>query len=342
MKKLGFLTDTLIGFVILWLINLVIFKHNPGFIGVTLHPYLFLILIITLKYGYTKGLSAILGSTFIYICCAYLKFHDFNTIFKLEYFNPVIGFIVLGTLSGILIDNQKKRERDMHESIENLENVINRFQEDKQNLDRQSEELSQRLIFEKSTFSVLYNSAKKLSTHNIHDLFKSVLELIKEIINPQACALYFIEGQKLVLKESIGSLKRNEIEIDQTLLTAIIKDKKVISIKDAVNQKGAGVFEKHGVFIFGPLCMGSNGPVTGIIALSGISFMKYNSTNIRIFTLICDWASIALKNASDFRDSAGGSPEAIEEKFKNSFLNLYKYGTDAKEIIDSTAKQLKN
>jgi GGDEF domain-containing protein len=60
------------------------------------------------------------------------------------------------------------------------------------------------------------------------------------------------------------------------------------------------------VLVAGPL-FGGDGAVVGAIAVERLPFMRLTPTTIRLFSLILDWGSTALQNATLYAESRAGS-----------------------------------
>jgi len=336
MKRISFIIETLVGLVLLWIINLVFFASNPGFVGIAPHPYLYLLILITIRYGYAKALVCLGATGASYAITVAL------TIGHWDYalFSPLATFIIFVTLVGIMTDTYRSKLSKSYEQIRVLTKIGDGLKTSNDKFKLLNEELSNRLIAEKSTFTILYKIARKLSTLNTETLIDAIIELVDKVIGSENCALFFIEGNQLVLYKAKHKAAVMKNFPGHELLNQAIREKKCFSVKDIISVDSG---ENDEVFLCGPLLAGSEGEAVGIILAQGLDFVKYNPATVRIFTLICDWASIAYANIQQYQlvQESGFSIEAA--KYDGSeFDGIFQYGITEAQIQEQVDKVCKD
>jgi K+-sensing histidine kinase KdpD len=330
--------------VLFWIINVTLFIDNPGFIDIAPHPYLVVVIFISALYGYAKGMISVGIVSLVYLIC--LMFHiatvreSFSRFFQYSYFNPFIIFLVFGTIIGMITDRYRKYlQRAKKELKENKERLDELYEEIKI-FQTQNNHLKTKLLDEKELITTLYNIAKKLSTLEIDDLYKAILDVGQEVIDAEKGAVFIKQGDKLVLCASLGYKSYEEPKIKQEILKTVIEKKSALSLKDFTPLQKKG---KEDIFLCGPLCLGSMGEVIGILVVQELAFIKYNPLTIRTFSLICDWASVCIGNAYMFKsakdlaeqkqlgEQLGKMMEALSHKYKGPFH----FGTASTQIIEN-------
>lgn len=309
-KKWNFIPEILGGLGFFWGVNFLFFASNPGFIGINPHPYLFLVTLITTRYGYARGLAGAGLSSVSYLAAALVR----GIPFDYALFAPAAYFLIFTTIIGILIDGFYKKDEKARAKIGYLTGAADKLKEEKDKLEDAHFELSQRLIAEKSTFSILYRVARKFNTLDKSVLMDGIIELVDAIIGAENCTVYFLEDHTLRLVKTKNNERGQEALLDQEIIGRVLKEKKTFSIKDSSRS-----FKGREVFIYGPLLEGSQGEPVGIIAVQGLDFLKYNPTSVSLFNLLCDWASMSLGNINTCQTGGGKSFVELKEEFSGFF-----------------------
>jgi hypothetical protein len=318
-RKYLFLIITGGGLVLIWAINLIFFLDNPGFVGVALHPYLLLVVIVASLYGFSRAMlaSAIVAASYgvCLLCKLLLEVEAMSRIFQFSFFGPFISFLVIGALVGIMTERHKKSiqsaEKELGESYASIENL----QHELKMLQEKNSVMKKKCVSERELVTMLYNIAKKLSTLNLREMQEAILDVIVEFADAQKAALYMKQADKLILCARRGYPSSEEPSPPQTLLKMAIEEKRVLSIKEIA---GDGKRVQNPVFILAPLSVGTEGEVAGVIWMEEIPFLRYTPLTIRLVTLLADWASLSLANIFAF--------EALKKKTeeRNQKLHLHR------------------
>ena len=72
-RKYLFLIITFGGLILLWAVNLLFFSENPGFIGISLHPYLLLVVIVASIDGFFQAMVTAFIVSVSYGLCIFFK-----------------------------------------------------------------------------------------------------------------------------------------------------------------------------------------------------------------------------------------------------------------------------
>jgi K+-sensing histidine kinase KdpD len=337
--------------IVLWVVNITLYVENPGFISIAPHPYLIIVVFISILYGYAKAMVSVGIVSITYFIC--LMIHIFNAnesfsrFFQYSYFNPFIIFLVFGTIIGMISDRYRKYLHDVNEALSKNNERLEELYDEIKILQTQNSNLKNKLLDEKELITTLYNIAKKLNTLNLDDLYSAILEMLEEIIDAQKGAVFIMQGDKFLLCSSLGYKSFEEPKIKQEVLKRVIEKKSTLSLKDfsMLHKKG-----KENIFICGPLCLGSMGEVIGVVVVQELAFLKYTPLTLRVFSLICDWASVCIGNAHYLKTIKDSSEQKqineqldkMMESLSRKYEGPFDFGITSSELlkkIESTIEQ---
>ena len=117
---------------------------------------------------------------------------------------------------GIIADYYRGKIKKADEQTGSLTRITTDLKEERDKLREANEELSRRLMAEKSTFSILYRNARKLSTLNLEELLAGIVELADKVIGAGNCAIFFLER---LPREAAGGSRALELKADCLLKT---------------------------------------------------------------------------------------------------------------------------
>lgn len=333
--------------ILLWVVNITLYAENPGFITIAPHPYFIIVIFISALYGYAKAMVSVGIVSLTYFICLMIHIvavnESFSRFFQYSYFNPFIIFLVFGTIIGMISDRYRKYLHDAGEELsknnERLEELYNEIKI----LQTQNSNLKNKLLDEKELVTTLYNIAKKLNTLEFTGLYNAILEMLAEIIDAEKGAVFVIQGDKLLLCSSIGYKSFEEPKIKQEILKNVIEKKSTLSLKDMDSLQKKG---KEDIFICGPLCLGSMGEVIGIVIIQELAFIKYTPLTLRMFSLICDWASVCIGNAHYLKRVKDSSEQKqVDEQLRQmmeALVSRYNGPFDFGIASDELTKQIES
>lgn len=145
----------------------------------------------------------------------------------------------------------------------------------------------------------LYEIAKKLQTRRVREVYPAILDIVENLVEAQACALYLPRDGQLHLHDGRPEtwLSRPQtLNPDAGLIGRAIREDQVVTIRDRLLESGQVALGREPVLMAGPL-RGLHGELAGIVVVERIAFLKFTPSRIRLFGLILEWASAALQNA---------------------------------------------
>src|SRR5581483_2761586 len=196
--------ETIIGLGLIVAINLLFFRtDNWGFFDANPHPFWLVILPIAVRYGalpaYTAGLLA--AALYILVVIFQPRAAFAVDIVSTQAFLDPVLFVVVGGVLGEVREAQKRAHRDLARRYDEIEASLQDLAERYLAAVEINREMQRRIVTQASTVTTLYQAAKALERLEIEELAPSVLQLVTEFIEADACALYLRRDGQLELKE---------------------------------------------------------------------------------------------------------------------------------------------
>jgi hypothetical protein len=283
-------------FLILYLISYFL-GTSANFYQVSPHPFWILIILISTQYGSNEGLLAALISTLALLLLGPIppqnilqdKFEHFLLLAKL----PILWFataIILGELRLRQIHENEalkkasivatEREKTIAESYKALQVI--------------KERLEIRVASEMSTALMAIASFRELEGGGKEGLIKGTINLVKTLISPEKCSVYFLERDELKRAACDGWDEKDrfaeKIAKGSPLFQEIAINKREISIlSDPL------VLGEDGV-LAAPIV--SNNKVFGMIKIESIPFSRLKTEEIESLGLIGQWVGSNFANLS--------------------------------------------
>lgn len=301
--------EIVIGLGLIVAINLLFFRtDNWGFFDANPHPFWLIILPIAVRYGalpaYTAGLLA---------AALYILFVIFQPrsafavdIFSTQAFvNPVL-FVVVGGILGEVREAQKRAHRDLARRYDEIEASLQDLAERYLAAVEINREMQRRIVTQTSTVTTLYQAAKALERLEIEELAPSVLQLVTEFIEADACALYLRRDGQLKLKEgrpaAVAFNRPDTLDTSRGITGAVATEKRTITVRDVMAEAAPSEIIAQPLLMATPL-LGPNGDVIGIITVEKMPFLRFTPTAVKLFTLLGDWATTAFQTAMRFQET---------------------------------------
>jgi diguanylate cyclase (GGDEF)-like protein len=183
-------------------------------------------------------------------------------------------------------------------------------------------ELERQIVDSPASVVTLYEAAKRLQTLHAPELYRSILDLLGEVLGASACALYAQRGGHLGLRAARPEVwpgRPDAIHEDGGLVHEALRERRVVTIHDRLSRVPAAELAHEPVLMAGPL-LGHGGEPIGLLVVERLPFLKLTPTNVRLFGLIVDWASTALQNASRYEQTDKGG---LEDDLTGAYTAVY-------------------
>lgn len=348
-RKFLFLIITFGGLFLIWAINLIFFPENPGFIGISLHPCLLLVIIVAALDGFGRVMVTVAAVTVSYGLSILIRLSqqsgELSRIFQFSNFSPFISFIVLGLVVGFISHRQQKTIRKLDATLSESRQHIDNLHSELTILQEKNVVLKKRCLTEKEFLSMLYNASRRLASLRLSDFQSALPDIIHEAVEAEKIAVYMLQSDKLILSAGRGYGDDTPPSPVQTVLKKSIEEKRVLSQKDSQSDPKKN---QPTMYIAAPLCLGEGGEVVGVVWIEEIPFLHYTPLTLRIVTILCDWASLCLVNIFAFEAMQKKADEKIQKinfgkvlgTLRQKYRGFFEFGKSYSEIEKDLGKKI--
>ncbi len=296
---------------------------NPGFVGYDLHPFYFVILLITIRYGYGKGFFSMFFSSFSYtiffaINKGGLNIHDLSE----DCYQPVL-FLAFWMFIGLLVKFDKSKIQQLTELKTAQEKTISDKELEIQKINALNEKISSELIASPQSFNLLFERTKYFFSEDILYLYRASYEiLMKIILATEAYILYINEGN---LEIAVPENPTKE------LTDRISQSKEIEEVRTSHNffrmdmSDNSAISNQTPVFI-GPIIHQATDTLYGLIIVQELDLTEYNKNTFRTLMSLCKW----LGEIFYFRSNQNLVIEPVDRK--TDFNYIVKFGANRFQV----------
>jgi hypothetical protein len=259
---------------------------DPGFINHEFHPFYFVILLITIRYGYGRGVYSMLLSGVLYTVF-FLTQREYANIYEIiENCYQPLTFLAFWMFIGLLVDIDKKKIDYLTKIKIRHEKNLSQKAEEIKKLNIINENISNELITSDQSFNILFERTKNLFNEDIMMLYKAAHEILVKIIQTSEAYILYLEGDKYEIASPENPPK------DWSYFD--IHDKEIKEVRQSHIFIRLDMLDSHmitsqtPVFV-GPIIHQSTDTLFGIIIVQELDLQKYNKNTFRTFVNLCKW-----------------------------------------------------
>lgn len=271
-----------------------------GFLGWEPHPLWIVVLAIAIRYAAPAGYIASILAAISEVVLLWLRpGARFNPIPEHNLVTPFL-FVVVGVLISRAVQSRRQRLRELEQQMTEADRKVQSATDAYLAMRTTKLELEKQIIGQPTSIAALSRIAKCLESLRVSDLYPAVLGLVERFLECQACALYLMENGELRLRVGAPdalSERRALWSLDEGLVGQALRERRVVTVRDRLLQSGPIVLSDETALMAGPL-VDPDGEVTGIVVIERLPFVKFTPATVSLFTIILDWASTALANAT--------------------------------------------
>ena len=304
LRNYYFILETVVGFVLLLVLNTLLFNSAPAYAGVHPHPYWIVILLVASRYGTLQGLFAGITAAFFYI---FLNFNSdifSNSTFPYGRYVLPFLFVLVGGVIGEIRNMYKKRHEVLQDKYDETSNDLEELGLQHAALKESKHELDKRIVFQSTTMLNLFERLNSLEILEPKSLFSKIPQLINEQLNAEISSVYLIKNNKLKLHTRCGQNEGTKIpdsvELTDGMMGEVVKSKKVIAINRMLKEKEHAKFAKHDLIICAPITR-KDESILGVINIEKIRFFDFNDNTLRVFQMFSHWFSVVIDKALQFQ-----------------------------------------
>jgi len=268
-----------------------IFSDGTRFIGASFHPFWFIVLLITVQYGPTEGLLTALLAT-IFLLVGNMPEQSFSETmygYVIRVGATPFMWFVTTLIIGLVRTRQINEKEALTERMERLEKASTAIVENYTHLKQSKEHLELRLAEERRSVLTVYGVAKSLETLDPFDADLGIRHLVCVALGPKKFSLYKWHKNKLILDTSFGWTEddqfQKQFDIQHPLVKQILKDKRVLSVTSADDEK---ILQDQGM-LAGTIVHQETGALMGLLKIEDMSFTEMGLRTQETFAIVCEW-----------------------------------------------------
>lgn len=321
MKRFSHIIEAVIFFAVIMVFGSLM--GNPGFVGYDLHPFYLVILLITIRYGYGKGLFSMFFSGVSYTLFFVLNKGNVNIQDLSDgCYQPVL-FLAFWMFIGLLVKLDKAKIKELTEVKINQEKTISNKDVEIKKINALNEKISSELIASPQSFNLLFERTKYFFSEDILYLYRASYEiLMKIIIATEAYILYLDEDSLKIAAPEKPAKDLNDLVSQSKEIEDVRKSHEFYRLDMSDNHS---ISNQTPVFI-GPIIHQATDTLYGLIIVQELDLTEYNKNTFRTLTSLCKW----LGEIFYFRSSQNLDIEPIERK--TDFNYVVEFGADSFQI----------
>jgi len=304
---MGYIVEALLGFALITAVNVMWFRANLGFVGVSPHPYWAVVLLLASRYGFLAGLFSGIVSAALAIGLSIIG-RQGTTIYelwKLLLGEPVL-FIAVGCTLGEISQTIKSRYEALLDEHEELKETFDKLRERYDAVVKAKQEVDTRILSQEQTLTTMHETAQALRSLSEGELYPAALDMVAKFLGAEASSIYLFEDGHLKLKAVHGELQNRtrpeSLLPDEGLLGRAFTSTHVASANVLLEMYEKGVLPDGDALIAAPLLTSSR-KVLGVLSIERLPFLKFNSQTIRMAEVFAGWCADALENALLYTDT---------------------------------------
>lgn len=324
--SMSYLVEALLGFALITAVNVIWFRANLGFVGVSPHPYWVVVLLLSSRYGFLAGLFSGIVSAALAVGLSIIG-REGTTIYelwKLLLGEPIL-FIAVGCVLGEISQTTKSRYEALLDEHEELREVFEKLRERYDAVVKAKQEVDTRILSQEQTLTTMHETAQALRSLSEGELYPAALEMVAKFLGVEASSIYLFENGRLKLKAAQGVLENrarpDDLLPDEGLMGRAFTSGHVASANVLLEMYEKGVLPDSDVLISTPLLTSGN-KVLGVLNVEKLPFLKFNSQTIRMAEVFSGWCADALENALLYSDTKSKTiTDDITGAYTISYMN---------------------
>ncbi len=292
-----------------------------------MYDYLFILLIIIISVNLNFTFS-IFFSIFLALISFFFKMstlniftieqflrYNFNYLKLFNLFFPSISFILISYFLSYYAGKRKLEIDLLKEEVEKLKKNNKELIEKFKKVDEARVVLEKKFLRDEDFSLKLYHAISNLARLSAEEIKVELLKITKEFINAKALAFYNFNNKKFYLKSKFPE-DFNCVELitpEDKFYHSLINEPKVLTVKDELQDN-----EYH--ILMASILTKKDGDIIGAIFIFDIDFIDLNATNVKLFSMICNWGGIEIEKALQL---ALYESEHIKFKGRDIFNYIY-------------------
>ena len=161
-----------------------------------LHSYYFwvIVLLMATRYGSVAGVISGVSCAGVFSILLYFSLDKkaLETFWDMKYLLEPFLFIFVGGFLGQISQEKIVRNRDLEEDVKRIKGRFSSLEVELQTSEEARRELEKRIVGQLTTITTLYDSAKKLESFKLSEIYFGALDILSEHLGVEKCSLYIL------------------------------------------------------------------------------------------------------------------------------------------------------
>lgn len=292
-------------------------KGNPAFVGITSHPFFLVILLISIRYGYLKGVisTVLLAGTYLYFSLTIGVIPQSEMSYWLI-FQQILAFFAFAMFVGLLVEVDKERVRVSNKLASRYKNTIDDNENEMTKILSINGNLSNQIATADQSFNVIFYSTKDFYNEDILKTYQVAYDLLINTVKATVAYIFLLENSQFKLILPAEETKSKDFLAANSEVIEQLKNNNEFYRLDKITQ----TTDSTPIFM-GPIIHEESNHVYGLLVVKEIDFINYNESSFITFKNLCKWLGEILHFRSSLNIAV--APKASQPK---AFNYLVAYG----------------
>jgi polysaccharide biosynthesis protein PelD len=289
----------------IFLINL-FFPEDPGFLRVSVNPYLLTAILISAYYGRNYGYMSV-GFSIIFILLPIninLTIIDYwKSLWLLININFSISLIIIYLL-GMIHNSFVSQIKNQRTYMKKVSIDKNKLQTELSSVSAVNKELEERVLRQQDSVTALYTQVKAMHSQNLSKTLSVLISTVQNFSWAEKASIweYEKESKQLVMVANVGwdsDDALNTIEnIDSTINSWVLRNDKIFSVRMLLEYENLSSMDNGRNILTFPINLSSS--VWGVLNIEAMPFPKYNLYTEKLLAILIDLAGTAIERAVEY------------------------------------------
>jgi len=337
--------EGVLGILILLGINYFWFHENPGFLGIHPHPYWFILLPITVRYGLIAG--SVAGLTAFAVQLFILLYIYSNITFVEAFYHHALIFLMVSLFIGFVSEIRRTEHVKLKNDFSHLESEFSNLLTEYNALVKYKEKKNSEIISQEDTFSSLYKAQEQVNTLDESKIYPALIQLLEKYLSVTSAAIYILSDDKSHLKKIVNTnddktcQQPETIDIYSTEIHEILYKGHILSLNDLISRPELQPFFTDKIMC-APIWGARNRPL-GVIVVNQIPFNCLTLHTFQMLKSISDRCGASIEKARVYQltrqkmvlNEITGvlTFSYLKERFDEEFSRARRYGYTMSVII---------
>ncbi len=250
-----------------------------------------------LGFGYVYGFPiAVLTATIAGLFTLNWRgIHELYAIHLASELSVPFLFLLEGILVGIFFNRDQSSLAEAQTTTRELTGRIEDLEGDRQRLIDANLALEKKAVSREDTVLTLYESAQKLGSLEVEEIFENIPGLLTDYLHAESCSIYIHENHQLALVAQQNWENDQQYpriyEHSHPLYKLVQQKKRILTERELEGVDDA--------ILAAPLIT-QDKRIYGILKIEQISFMNLHPASLQIIQMLSDWTIKAIENAQSF------------------------------------------